>query len=94
MAYVLATGFDKRKTEGEIKMELQYNILRKTSIQYSIKVEKEPGQHKYYNNFRISCFCTKSEIFMDSTIWPKNVQFKWYSSKRREQMDQNYPHYK
>ena len=80
-AYVIATGFDKRARETEIKLELEYQIQRKTGKTYYVRIEKEPNQHSNYNTFRIACYCTKSEIFMDRTIWPANVNFAWHSKR-------------
>ena len=88
MTYVLATGFHKRTTGLEIKKELEYNILKKTGKQYMITVEEEPCEHPHYNNFRISCFCDKSEVFMDSTIWPEKIRATWYGKDLRAKMDQ------
>ena len=91
-AYVIATGFDKRARETEIKQELEYQIQRKTGKTYYVRIEKEPNQHSNYNTFRIACYCTKSEIFMDRSIWPANVKFAWHSKKDRLQGGQKY-HY-
>ena len=91
MAYVLATGFDNYTTEREIEKELTYNIQRKTNKIYYVKAEREPNWHNNYQNFRISCKCVNSEIFMDSSIWPENIKVRWYSSKRRNQEGQKYP---
>ena len=89
MAYVLATGFGKHTTERDIENELKYNLQRKTNSIYYIKAEEEPTWQNNYKNFRISCKCVNSEIFMDSSIWPKNIKVRWYSSKRRNLVDQN-----
>ena len=87
---MIASGFDKRAKVEEIKLELEYKILRKTGKVYYVRVEKEHNQHSNYNTFRISCYCTKSEIFMDRTIWPANVNFAWHSKKDRLQGSQRY----
>ena len=94
MAYVLATGFGKHTTEREIENELKYNLERKTNSTYYIKAEEEPTWHNNYKNFRISCRCVNSEIFMDSSIWPKNIKVRLYSSKERIKWIKNNPHNK
>ena len=90
MANIFATGFSARTTEEEVKRDLEFSLQRKTGKIYRVKVEKEQTQYNYYSNFRISCYCVNSEIFMDSSIWPQNCKVKWYSRKRNGQEGQKY----
>ena len=81
-AKIFATGFPTNTNLYNIKNDLEYNIEHFYGKKFDVKLDELETRYNTYKSFKISCFCSESEIFMDSKIWPENILVKWFKERR------------
>ena len=84
-AYVYATGYDPRTHEEDVRRDLEDNLERRIGKRCCVIVDKLTSKYKThttYSSFRVSVRIFKSEVLLESSLWPENVTARWYQHNR------------
>ena len=75
-ASVFATRFEPHVTDTDIAHYLSRRL--------DVKVSVEAVDTKYdtYSSFHITCECADPAIFMEPSLWPKDIFVRWWRSPR------------
>ena len=71
-------------SEAEVKSHLESRLNEMTGKIHKVDVKKLEIRHYHYSAFHISCYCAKSEVFMDPLLWPDSCTFRWYTQRRHK----------
>ena len=80
-AEVFATRYEPDVIIEDAKNELEQRLYIHTGEKHIVNVEKLRTKYDHYSSFKITCICSNTAVFMNSTIWPDNVYFKWWRGK-------------
>ena len=81
-AEVFATRYKPDVDVNKVKLDLELNLLKHTGDKHNVEIEKLQTKYSHYTSFKITCFCAKTAVFMNSNIWPAGTLFKWWYGRR------------
>ena len=77
-ATVFASRFKPNVEANTVKRELEADLLRITGTPHNVSVEKVTSRYDHYASFKITCFCDNTAVFMNNSLWPPGVYFRWW----------------
>ena len=80
-ATLFATRFDPNTNVGNVKCDLESNLLRETGLRHVVTVEKLTTKYDNYSSFKISCQCDNTAVFMNTNIWPAGILVRWWRNR-------------
>ena len=81
-ATIFASRYKPHTEANAVKRELEADLFRITGSHHSVTVEKLAARYDHYASFKVTCFCDNTAVFMDNTLWPPGVYFRWWIKPR------------